>query len=87
MSTSIALLDTTQHVKVNSERHYVMLQSLRDTVRLHDIDTDVWVLAMTNRSSLVITEFDTQTIHVYPPEVDLENGWIDHMDKKDNPHG
>jgi len=123
MSTSVALLDTTQYVKVNSERHYVMLQSLRDTVRvafsdtqpvvsniafhtldgsdeplrLHDIDTDVWVLAMTNRSSLVITEFDTQTIHVYPPEVDLENGyfeelepdyaygWIDHMDKTDNP--
>jgi len=82
MSTTMANLDTTQYVKVNSVRESITLQSFRDEVRitfsndkpamgntvfhtlngsddplqLLNIDTDVWVLAMTDRSGLAITE-------------------------------
>ena len=89
MATSVANLDITQYVKVNSQQGSVTLQSLRDTVRvvfsdvkptrdnsvfhtlgdkdnplqISDIDSDVWVLSMTDTSSLVITE-TSSTINV-----------------------
>lgn len=106
MATTVANLSTTAYVKVNSEKHSVLLQSLRDTVRivfsdaqpttansvfhtldgsdrplqLTDLDTDVWALATTDRTSLVITEFQLQTIHMYPPIVDLQTGYFANLE-------
>ena len=84
MTTSVANLDPTQYVKVNTNRNSITLQSMRDEIRIAlsdvepaisntvfhtlnggdnplqflNIETDVWVLSMTNRSKLTITETD-----------------------------
>jgi len=106
MPTAVANLSTTAYVKVNSEKHSILLQSLRDTVRivfsdaqpakgnsafhtldgsdeplkLNDIDTDVWALATTDRSSLVITETELQTLHVYPQFINEQTGFYKGLD-------
>lgn len=82
MPTVSVNLDTTQYVKVNTALHPMLLQALRDSVRItlsstqpaientvfhtlgasdnpiqfHSIDTNVWVLAMTDKSSLIVSE-------------------------------
>ena len=82
MTTSVANLDVTQYVKVNSNRKAITLQSMRDEVRIalsdakpavgntvfHTlnggdvplqfpcIDTDIWVLSMSDTSKLVLSE-------------------------------
>ena len=82
MSTSIVSLDATQYVRVNTSLNPLILQSLRDSVRiavsdlkptkgntafhilggkdaplpLNSIDTNVWALAVSNHSSLIVTE-------------------------------
>lgn len=82
MATAEVALDTTQYVRVNIGKNPIMLQALRDTVRVTFsesqpvlgntafhmlsgssepfqvpiLDANVWVLAMTDRSSLIVTE-------------------------------
>jgi hypothetical protein len=85
MATSIVSLDTTQYVRVNVGYKTLILQALRDSVRiavseaqpassntafhtlggedaplhLDVVDTNVWVLAVSDKSSLIVTESDT----------------------------
>lgn len=85
MGTSVANLDVTQYVKVNSTHASITLQSSRDAVRVAlsnvkpsldnsvfhtlggddnplqflNIESDVWVLATSVHSNLVVTETDT----------------------------
>lgn len=82
MATSFVNLDTSQYVRANSGYGHVILQCLRDSVRiafsdaqpakgntahhmldgsneplvLPKTDTNIWVLALTDRASLIITE-------------------------------
>lgn len=91
MSTSVANLDVTQYVKINSNAGSFTIQSHRDTVRVVVSDTkpalantafhelggdtqsfmeipyteeDVWVLAMTNRSKITITDYPLTRVGV-----------------------
>lgn len=82
MPTSIASLDVTQYVRINTAYNPLILQAHRDAVRIavselqpalsneafhlldggdpplpiNSPDTNVWVLAQTDTSSLIITE-------------------------------
>ncbi len=90
MPTSIVNLDPTQYVQVNSTLGQILLQSLRDEVRIalsdlkpaksntafhtlsgsdgplpiNAIDTNVWALSVTDRSSLIISELDSASVSV-----------------------
>ena len=91
MPTSIVNLDVTQYVQVNSSLGQILLQSLRDEVRvtlsdlkpaksntafhtmrgsdnplpINAIDTNVWALSLTDRSSLIVSEIDPQRVSVF----------------------
>lgn len=91
MPTVSVNLDTAQYVQVNTAFNPMILQSLRDTVRItlsdlkpaksntvfHElggkdapltfpsIDTNVWALAMTNRSALIVSETEPVPIAIH----------------------
>lgn len=90
MTTSAVNLDTTQYVKVNKGLNPLILQSLRDAVRvtvsdvkparsngvyhllsgddepmtLPGTDADVWVLAVSDDASLIVTEFESSPVEL-----------------------
>lgn len=91
MPTYKAALDVTQYVKINTSLVPLLLQSLRDEVRIafsviqptraneiyHTLsgkdaplpvnapDVDVWALAMTDSSALIVTELDQAQVALY----------------------
>jgi len=94
MPTVSVNLDTTQYVQVNTALNPMVLQALRDAVRitlseakpavtntvfhllegkdaplqLNSIDTNVWALAMTDESSLIVSETEPVPVALHDSE-------------------